>query len=97
MPSTSHSPALNSSGKNLSIGTLPIDILVIVDTGSDLTWTQCEPCVDCFKQLAPIFNPKNSSSYKTIGCNNKICKMDFSHVRIIHVITKEFMMINLIP
>ncbi|XP_016557742.2 aspartic proteinase CDR1-like [Capsicum annuum] len=57
----------------ISIGTPPVDTLVIVDTGSDLTWTQCEPCVDCFKQLIPIFNPKNSSSYKTIGCENKIC------------------------
>ncbi|XP_055821480.1 aspartic proteinase CDR1-like [Solanum dulcamara] len=59
----------------ISIGTPPIDTFVIADTGSDLTWTQCEPCVNCFKQLTPIFNPKNSSSYKTIGCNNKICQI----------------------
>ncbi|XP_049376762.1 aspartic proteinase CDR1-like [Solanum stenotomum] len=58
----------------ISIGTPPIDNLVIVDTSSDLTWTQCKPCVDCFKQLGPIFNPKNSTSYKTIGCNNKLCQ-----------------------
>ncbi|KAH0641609.1 hypothetical protein KY289_032583 [Solanum tuberosum] len=57
----------------ISIGTPPIDIFAFADTGSDLTWTQCEPCVECFKQLAPIFNPKNSSSYKTIGCNNELC------------------------
>ncbi|KAG5589172.1 hypothetical protein H5410_039686 [Solanum commersonii] len=61
----------------ISIGiTPPIDILVIIDTASDLTWTQCVPCIDCFKQLAPIFNPKSSSSYKIIGCNNKICQVD---------------------
>ncbi|KAK4729225.1 hypothetical protein R3W88_022213 [Solanum pinnatisectum] len=58
----------------ISIGTPPIETLVIADTGSDLTWTQCKPCVDCFKQLGPIFNPKNSCSYKTIGCNNKLCQ-----------------------
>ncbi|XP_060182594.1 aspartic proteinase CDR1-like [Lycium barbarum] len=58
----------------ISIGTPPVDSLVFADTGSDLTWTQCEPCVDCFKQLAPTFNPKNSSSYKTVGCNTKICQ-----------------------
>uniref|UniRef100_M1DYE1 Aspartyl protease family protein n=1 Tax=Solanum tuberosum TaxID=4113 RepID=M1DYE1_SOLTU len=58
----------------ISIGTPPIETLVIADTGSDLTWTQCKPCVDCFKQLRPIFNPKNSTSYKTIGCNNKLCQ-----------------------
>ncbi|XP_049376760.1 aspartic proteinase CDR1-like [Solanum stenotomum] len=58
----------------ISIGTPPIDTFVIADTGSDLTWTQCEPCDNCFKQLTPIFNPKNSSSYKTIGCHNKLCQ-----------------------
>ncbi|KAK4729229.1 hypothetical protein R3W88_022217 [Solanum pinnatisectum] len=58
----------------ISIGTPPIDTFVIADTGSDLTWRQCKPCVNCFKQLTPIFNPKNSSSYKTIGCHNKLCQ-----------------------
>ncbi|CAN4075827.1 unnamed protein product [Withania somnifera] len=58
----------------ISIGTPPIDTFVIVDTGSDLTWTQCEPCVDCYEQLVPIFNPKNSSSYKVADCNNKLCQ-----------------------
>ncbi|XP_009771148.1 aspartic proteinase CDR1-like [Nicotiana sylvestris] len=58
----------------ISIGTPAIDTLAIADTGSDLTWIQCEPCVECFKQMAPIFNPKNSSSYKTIGCKEKICQ-----------------------
>ncbi|KAH0644310.1 hypothetical protein KY284_032194 [Solanum tuberosum] len=58
----------------ISIGTPPIDTFVIADTGSDLTWTQCKPCVNCFKQLTPIFNPKNSSSYKTIGCHYKLCQ-----------------------
>ncbi|KAG5589176.1 hypothetical protein H5410_039690, partial [Solanum commersonii] len=58
----------------ISIGTPPKDTFVIADTGSDLTWTQCEPCDNCFKQLTPIFNPKNSSSYKTIGCHNKLCQ-----------------------
>ncbi|KAM3270772.1 aspartic proteinase CDR1-like [Capsicum chacoense] len=58
----------------ISIGTPPIDTHLIVDTGSDLSWTQCEPCIKCFKQLTPIFNPKKSSSYKTLGCNNKLCQ-----------------------
>nr|XP_004244683.2 aspartic proteinase CDR1-like [Solanum lycopersicum] len=58
----------------IAIGTPPIDTFVNADTGSDLTWTQCEPCYNCFKQLTPIFNPKNSSSYKTINCHNKLCQ-----------------------
>ncbi|PHT95937.1 hypothetical protein T459_03819 [Capsicum annuum] len=62
----------------ISIGTPPVDAFVILDTGSDLTWIQCEPCVECFKQLRPIFNPKNSSSYKTISCNTKLCQQVWS-------------------
>ncbi|KAM3270774.1 aspartic proteinase CDR1-like [Capsicum chacoense] len=58
----------------ISVGTPPVDTLVIVDTGSDLTWTQCEPCVKCFKQVIPIFNPKSSSSYKTVSCTDKLCR-----------------------
>ncbi|XP_060182547.1 aspartic proteinase CDR1-like isoform X2 [Lycium barbarum] len=58
----------------ISIGTPPIDMLAIVDTGSDLTWTQCEPCVTCFRQLVPIFYPYNSSTYRTVGCNDKACQ-----------------------
>ncbi|XP_060182606.1 aspartic proteinase CDR1-like [Lycium barbarum] len=67
-------PTLGEYLMKISIGTPPVDTLVIADTGSDLTWTQCEPCVDCFKQLAPLFNPKNSSSYKTVDCRNKLCQ-----------------------
>ncbi|KAF3680796.1 putative aspartic proteinase CDR1-like [Capsicum annuum] len=58
----------------ISVGTPPVDTLVIVDTGSDLTWTQCKPCVKCFKQVIPIFNPKSSSSYKTVSCTDKLCR-----------------------
>ncbi|CAE5962838.1 unnamed protein product [Arabidopsis arenosa] len=32
---------------NISIGTPPFPILAIADTGSDLIWTQCNPCKDC--------------------------------------------------
>ncbi|CAN4075825.1 unnamed protein product [Withania somnifera] len=67
-------PSQNEYLMKISIGTPPVESLVIVDTGSDLTWIQCEPCVDCYKQLPPIFNPKNSSSYKTVACNNKLCQ-----------------------
>ncbi|KAF3658351.1 putative aspartic proteinase CDR1-like [Capsicum annuum] len=58
----------------ISIGTPPVDAFVILDTGSDLTWIQCEPCVECFEQFTPIFNPKNSSSYKTVSCDTKLCQ-----------------------
>ena len=31
-----------------SIGTPPVDIYDIIDTASDLVWTQCVPCDVCF-------------------------------------------------
>ncbi|KAF3661072.1 hypothetical protein T459_03821 [Capsicum annuum] len=64
----------------ISIGTPAIDAFVILDTGGHLTWIQCEPCVECFKQLTPIFNPKNRSSYETVSCNTKLCQQVWSLV-----------------
>ncbi|KAM7489460.1 hypothetical protein LguiB_026944 [Lonicera macranthoides] len=58
---------------NVSIGTPPFNILGIADTGSDLTWTQCPPCIQCFKQNSPIFDPKYSSTYKNVPCISRTC------------------------
>ncbi|XP_057968059.1 aspartic proteinase CDR1-like [Malania oleifera] len=58
---------------NISLGTPPTEILGIADTGSDLIWTQCTPCTQCYKQKAPLFNPKKSSTYKSIGCQSTAC------------------------
>lgn len=46
---------------------------LLFDTGSYLIWTQCLPCVNCFNQSAPIFNPNASSTYKRIPCDDLIC------------------------
>ncbi|KAL5724766.1 hypothetical protein ACHQM5_007986 [Ranunculus cassubicifolius] len=58
----------------VSIGTPPVEVFGIVDTGSDLTWTPCQPCTKCYKQSAPIFNPKKSSTYKDVSCSSNSCK-----------------------
>ncbi|PKU84935.1 aspartic proteinase nepenthesin-2 [Dendrobium catenatum] len=58
---------------DLSIGTPPAAFSAIVDTGSDLIWTQCLPCSDCFNQPTPIFNPKKSSSYSNLPCSSSFC------------------------
>ncbi|KAL2939405.1 Aspartic proteinase nepenthesin-2 [Bienertia sinuspersici] len=39
-----------------------------IDTGSDLTWTQCEGCTKCFFQTDPYFPPTRSTSYKLVPC-----------------------------
>ncbi|KAF5739015.1 Eukaryotic aspartyl protease family protein [Tripterygium wilfordii] len=49
-------------------------LTVIVDTGSDLTWVQCQPCKSCYNQQDPLFNPSMSSSYQTVLCNSTTCQ-----------------------
>ncbi|KAK7243866.1 hypothetical protein RIF29_38679 [Crotalaria pallida] len=57
------------------IGTPPIQILAKADTGSDLSWIQCLPCLQCYKQTAPIFNPKKSTTYRDELCDSKACML----------------------
>ncbi|PQM40338.1 aspartyl protease family protein [Prunus yedoensis var. nudiflora] len=47
---------------------------VIVDTGSDLTWVQCQPCKLCYNQQEPLFNSSASPSYKSVLCNSSTCQ-----------------------
>uniref|UniRef100_J3LYB9 Peptidase A1 domain-containing protein n=2 Tax=Oryza brachyantha TaxID=4533 RepID=J3LYB9_ORYBR len=58
---------------DVSIGTPALAYSAIVDTGSDLVWTQCKPCKDCFKQSTPVFDPASSSTYATVPCSSAFC------------------------
>ncbi|KAK4754214.1 hypothetical protein SAY87_002318 [Trapa incisa] len=58
----------------LAIGTPAEGFSAIMDTGSDLIWTQCEPCSQCFDQPTPIFNPRNSSTFATLPCSSQTCR-----------------------
>ena len=74
---TPQAPVTSAKGEYLmsyEIGTPPIQVYGIVDTGSDITWLQCEPCQTCFKQTTPIFDPSKSKTYKNISCNAKPCR-----------------------
>nr|PNR57271.1 hypothetical protein PHYPA_004265 [Physcomitrium patens] len=55
------------------LGTPPQKAVVIIDTGSDLTWIQSEPCRACFEQADPIFDPSKSSTYNKIACSSSAC------------------------
>ncbi|KAK9207778.1 hypothetical protein WN944_000125 [Citrus x changshan-huyou] len=58
----------------VGIGTPKKDLSLIFDTGSDLTWTQCEPCVKyCYEQKEPKFDPTVSQSYSNVSCSSTIC------------------------
>ncbi|XP_027082822.2 aspartyl protease family protein At5g10770 [Coffea arabica] len=59
---------------SVGLGTPAKSYTLVFDTGSDLTWTQCEPCVRvCYKQQDPIYDPAKSSSYSNISCNAAQC------------------------
>ncbi|KAK7353659.1 hypothetical protein VNO80_19110 [Phaseolus coccineus] len=57
----------------LAIGTPPVSYPAVLDTGSDLIWTQCRPCTRCYKQPTPIFDPKKSSSFSKVSCGSSLC------------------------
>ncbi|KZV47579.1 Eukaryotic aspartyl protease family protein [Dorcoceras hygrometricum] len=57
----------------LSIGSPPVSYSAILDTGSDLIWTQCKPCTQCFDQPSPLFDPKKSSSFSKLPCSSGLC------------------------
>ncbi|GAA0185779.1 aspartic protease [Lithospermum erythrorhizon] len=57
------------------IGTPPKHYSLILDTGSDLNWIQCEPCYDCFTQNGPYYDPEGSISFKNISCHDPRCRL----------------------
>nr|GMD52939.1 aspartyl protease family protein At5g10770-like [Ipomoea batatas] len=74
-------PAVNqipSGGGNyfvtVGLGTPPKDVELAFDTGSDLTWAQCQPCaVACYDQSLPIFDPAASTTYSNLTCTSQAC------------------------
>ncbi|XP_044482000.1 aspartic proteinase CDR1-like [Mangifera indica] len=59
---------------NISVGSPPFPILAIADTGSDLIWTQCRPCTQCFSQKDALFDPRKSSTFRKLSCFSRQCK-----------------------
>uniref|UniRef100_M8ASF6 Aspartic proteinase nepenthesin-1 n=1 Tax=Aegilops tauschii TaxID=37682 RepID=M8ASF6_AEGTA len=57
----------------LAIGTPPVPFVALADTGSDLTWTQCQPCKLCFPQDTPVYDPTTSSSFSPVPCSSATC------------------------
>ncbi|KAL6286969.1 hypothetical protein ACE6H2_011359 [Prunus campanulata] len=57
------------------IGTPPKHFSLILDTGSDLNWVQCSPCYACFEQDGPHYDPKDSTSFRDISCQDQRCRL----------------------
>ncbi|CAD6203383.1 unnamed protein product [Miscanthus lutarioriparius] len=65
---------------HLGIGTPPQPVQLTLDTGSDLTWTQCRPCTSCFHQALPYFDPSLSSTFQELSCGNETtCVYTYSY------------------
>ncbi|KAH7658977.1 Aspartic peptidase A1 family protein [Dioscorea alata] len=76
-PSNINSKVIPNNGDylmELEIGTPPVKIAAVADTGSDLVWVQCKPCDKCYNQTDPIFDPNKSSTFNgSVSCNDEIC------------------------
>ncbi|KAG5015743.1 hypothetical protein GLYMA_08G149900v4 [Glycine max] len=73
---TPQSVITSSQGEYLvkySIGTPPFDAMGIADTGSDLIWSQCKPCQQCYNQTTPLFDPSKSATYEPVSCYSSMC------------------------
>lgn len=63
----------------IGVGAPKRDQLMVLDTGSDVSWIQCEPCSDCYQQSDPIYQPSQSSTYQLVSCQDNLCqKLDVS-------------------
>ncbi|XP_030546487.1 aspartyl protease family protein At5g10770-like [Rhodamnia argentea] len=47
---------------------------MLLDTGSSLSWLQCQPCaIYCHTQVDALYNPSTSSKYKSLPCSSSQC------------------------
>ncbi|KAJ0238359.1 Protein ASPARTIC PROTEASE IN GUARD CELL 1 [Hirschfeldia incana] len=70
------SGASQGSGEYFSrigVGTPAKEMFMVLDTGSDINWIQCQPCSDCYQQSDPVFDPASSSTFKSLSCSAPQC------------------------
>ncbi|OLP79386.1 Aspartic proteinase CDR1 [Symbiodinium microadriaticum] len=58
---------------DLSIGTPPQRVSVIVDTGSSITGFPCKSCEHCGQHIDPLFEITRSRTASWVKCNTKNC------------------------
>ncbi|GAU45907.1 hypothetical protein TSUD_280480 [Trifolium subterraneum] len=57
----------------LWIGTPVQIVFVMVDIGSPISWSQCDPCNSCYPMQRPPFNTRASSTFRELGCYSDTC------------------------
>ncbi|KAG6536744.1 hypothetical protein ZIOFF_001812 [Zingiber officinale] len=58
---------------SFGIGSPALPVTAILDTGSDLIWTQCVPSFERIPQPSPFYDSSESSSFSRIPCSNPFC------------------------
>ncbi|CAO2191757.1 unnamed protein product [Urochloa humidicola] len=61
----------------VGIGTPPQQHTLIIDTGSDLVWAQCNLFPGTAPQKEPLYDPTKSSSFAAIPCDGKLCQEEY--------------------
>jgi hypothetical protein len=60
----------------VGFGTPAQSSAIIFDTGSDVSWIQCQPCTGhCYQQHDPLFDPSKSSTYSVVPCGTPACSL----------------------
>ncbi|KAK4395754.1 protein ASPARTIC PROTEASE IN GUARD CELL 1 [Sesamum angolense] len=58
----------------IGVGRPVKEFYMVIDSGSDVSWLQCQPCYDCYPQADPIFAASASSTYKSLTCKTEQCE-----------------------
>jgi len=59
----------------VGVGSPPTEQYLVVDSGSDVIWVQCKPCLQCYAQADPLFDPASSTTFSGVSCGSAICRM----------------------
>ncbi|MQL72189.1 hypothetical protein Taro_004539 [Colocasia esculenta] len=57
----------------IGVGSPPRSQYMVIDSGSDVVWVQCQPCGQCYRQTDPVFDPAESASFAGVACGSAIC------------------------
>ncbi|GMI88405.1 hypothetical protein like AT3G20015 [Hibiscus trionum] len=57
----------------IGVGSPPRSQYMVIDSGSDIVWVQCQPCNQCYRQSDPVFNPSESASFAGVSCGSSVC------------------------
>ncbi|KAI3993430.1 hypothetical protein MKX01_007875 [Papaver californicum] len=63
---------------SLTVGTPPQNVVMVLDTGSELSWLCCKN--PSLPNSLPTFNPLNSSSYSSMLCSSPACSTRLHHI-----------------